>query len=200
MRHYEELPEWPDGFAVTGDAVCGFNPIYGQGMTNAAIGATILAGVLRRSDSHYAARFQKMLARHNATPWLLATNEDFRFPATEGDRPGRGTWLVQRYLDRVIIASLTRRDVLLAFFAVAHMVAGPASLFRPRDSPGLARLTTAARNLSPSAQHHGGHPPPSGHDFPIARHTPGTPTPVRRRTGRGAQRASHTAGSGGDGS
>jgi 2-polyprenyl-6-methoxyphenol hydroxylase-like FAD-dependent oxidoreductase len=131
MRHYEELPIWPDGLAVTGDAVCGFNPIYGQGMTNAAIGATILAGVLRRSDSHYAARFQKMLARHNATPWLLATNEDFRFPATEGDRPGRGTWLVQRYLDRVIIASLTRRDVLLAFFAVAHMVAGPASLFRP---------------------------------------------------------------------
>jgi hypothetical protein len=101
-------------------------------MTNAAVAATILGGVLRRRDANYAARFQKLLARHNATPWLLATNEDFRFPGTEGDRPRSGTWLVQRYLDRVIVAGLTHRDIFVAFLAVAHMLAGPASLFRPR--------------------------------------------------------------------
>ena len=131
MRHYEELPRWPEGFVITGDAVCGFNPIYGQGMTNAAIGATILDGVLRQEGAQLAPRFQKLLAKHNTTPWLLATNEDFRFPATEGDRPRRGTWLIQRYIDRVIVASLTRRDLFLAFFSVAHMLAGPVSLFRP---------------------------------------------------------------------
>jgi hypothetical protein len=161
MRHYEELPNWPDGFVVTGDAVCGFNPIYGQGMTNAAIAATILDRVLRRGDPHYAARFQKLLARHNTTPWLLATNEDFRFPATQGDRPGRGTWLVQRYLDRVIIASLTRRDVLLAFFGVAHMLAGPSSLFRPRVMARVLWHVLSQRGPAGETQPHLAEPPPA---------------------------------------
>ena len=29
-RHFEQMHRWPMGFIVTGDAVCAFNPIYGQ--------------------------------------------------------------------------------------------------------------------------------------------------------------------------
>src|SRR5512139_346574 len=49
-RHYERMAGWPDGFIVVGDAVCGFNPIYGQGMTVAAIQATALDALLSRRD------------------------------------------------------------------------------------------------------------------------------------------------------
>jgi hypothetical protein len=38
-RHFERMHGWPMGFIVTGDAVCAFNPIYGQGMTVSAMDA-----------------------------------------------------------------------------------------------------------------------------------------------------------------
>ncbi|HKP87230.1 MAG TPA: FAD-dependent monooxygenase, partial [Blastocatellia bacterium] len=43
LRHYERLPRLPEGFVLVGDSVCAFNPVYGQGMTMAALGALTLS-------------------------------------------------------------------------------------------------------------------------------------------------------------
>lgn len=45
-RYYERLACWPERFVVVGDAVCAFNPVYGQGMTAATLGAATLAEAL----------------------------------------------------------------------------------------------------------------------------------------------------------
>jgi flavin-dependent dehydrogenase len=45
-RHYEKLSSQPHNLLVTGDAACAFNPIYGQGMTTAAIGDETLEEAL----------------------------------------------------------------------------------------------------------------------------------------------------------
>src|SRR5262245_7249440 len=46
FRHYERWPARLAGFLAVGDAVSAFNPVYGQGMTTAAVSARILADTL----------------------------------------------------------------------------------------------------------------------------------------------------------
>src|ERR1700742_1881647 len=56
-RRYDKMRRTPDGLLVVGDAVCSFNPIYGQGMTTSAIEATILRDCLRHGTSGLTKRF-----------------------------------------------------------------------------------------------------------------------------------------------
>ena len=84
LRHYERL-KLPSGLVVMGDAVFAFNPIHGQGMTTAAMGALELDRCLAqqfrsRTDlTGLSDRFQKQLARSLQAPWMLATNRDQRW-------------------------------------------------------------------------------------------------------------------------
>ncbi len=157
--HYERMRHWPERFVVLGDAACAFNPIYGQGMSTAAVAAETLDACLcehrRRHCSPALAgaggldglgrRFQRRLARRNADPWMLSTGEDLRFPTTTGMRVTAVTRLQHRYLDRV--ATAATRDLATAdgFAQVMGLLARPASLFTPRILAAVARTRTRSR-------------------------------------------------------
>jgi 2-polyprenyl-6-methoxyphenol hydroxylase-like FAD-dependent oxidoreductase len=49
-HHYEQMEQWPAGLLVLGDAFCYFDPVYGQGMTLAAIEAETIATCLREQS------------------------------------------------------------------------------------------------------------------------------------------------------
>ncbi len=93
LRHYERLKSFPERFLVLGDAISSFNPVYGQGMSSAALQAQALQTILaERAESPdgldgIANVFFPKAADVISTPWTLAANLDFAFPQTTGARP-----------------------------------------------------------------------------------------------------------------
>lgn len=135
LRRYERTKAMPENFLLLGDAVCAFNPVYGQGMTTAALGVKMLDKCLREHNgslSDLSRRFQKRLAKINEAPWLLATGEDYRYPETVGGSPSLMTRFMHRYMDHVVqlaTNSVVVRKVLLQAF---NMLIPPTALFQPR--------------------------------------------------------------------
>ncbi|HEX3253568.1 MAG TPA: FAD-dependent monooxygenase [Pyrinomonadaceae bacterium] len=134
LRRYERA-DLPENFVLLGDAVCAFNPIYGQGMTTAALGAMELGQCLRESKgslNNLSRRFQKRLAKINAAPWLMAIGEDYRYRETVGGSPTLMTRFMHRYMDQVVqlaTRSVPVRRVLLRAF---NMLVPPMALFHPK--------------------------------------------------------------------
>jgi 2-polyprenyl-6-methoxyphenol hydroxylase-like FAD-dependent oxidoreductase len=136
LWHYEDLARRPEGWIVIGDAVCAFNPVYGQGMSVAAVAAVILGDCLQehgpRDMIDLAARFQRRLSKANSRPWLLATGSDFRYEETEGPSPPRLTRFIHRYVNRVTALAAREPRVHQRMIEVLHLVRSPASLFNPQ--------------------------------------------------------------------
>ncbi|MEM6753529.1 MAG: FAD-dependent monooxygenase, partial [Cyanobacteria bacterium P01_C01_bin.38] len=136
-QHYE-LTSLPEALVIVGDAVCAFNPVYGQGMTTAALGALTLQKCLQQefTNSQYIGKgftkkFQKQLAAMLKTPWLMATSDDFRWETTEGGKPDKITQVMHKYMDEVILLSVHQPQVYKVFSQVIHMIKQPAALFAP---------------------------------------------------------------------
>jgi len=91
-RHFEQLKEFPRGLLPIADAICRFNPVYGQGMSVAAMEACLLRRLLdspAADGDPIAALAPAFFAEVQAlieTPWSIAML-DFAFPDTRGQRP-----------------------------------------------------------------------------------------------------------------
>lgn len=132
-HHYEKLTRFPAGYLVLGDAICALNPVYGQGMTSAAMQVEVLDQLLQKqplSDNFWQIYF-KQIAKVVSVPWQLTASEDFLFPQTEGTSPQMPS-LVAKYLGRLMQTVNHDPVVFIAFFNVMHMMKPPTSLFHPR--------------------------------------------------------------------
>ena len=78
-RRYEEPSRFPAGFLVFGDALCSFNPVYGQGMTVACMEWLALRECLAAGTQEIAGRFLRAASRLIDVPWQIAVGSDLRF-------------------------------------------------------------------------------------------------------------------------
>jgi 2-polyprenyl-6-methoxyphenol hydroxylase-like FAD-dependent oxidoreductase len=151
-RHFGRTRAWPRGLLVLGDALCAFNPVYGQGMTVAAVEAEALGELLGELPDPAAVawepRFQKQLERLLFIPWLMSTMEDMR------NRKFASPSLVARslhgYIDLVLRGAVTDPALHVAFLRVMHMMRSPFSLMAPGAlAHVLARTTQRALGAPP---------------------------------------------------
>jgi len=163
VRHrYERLRHLPDGLIVTGDAVASFNPIYGQGMSVAALEALTLRRHLARGVEPAPRRWFRDVARVVAVPWDMAAGGDLAFPGVEGRRRLRHR-LAGAYIPRLHAAAAHDPELARAFIRVAGLVAPPQTLLRPgvvarvvrgrrRGAAALAEGTSAAEQTAASSR------------------------------------------------
>lgn len=133
QRHFEKLSRMPGGFVALGDAVCGFNPIYGQGMTLTCLAALELDKWLRESAGQplNGLAYHKKVAKLVAAPFALATGEDLRWPATQGGEITAQVRFMHWYIDQIMALISGSPEIFKRFQLVNHMLAGPETLFHP---------------------------------------------------------------------
>jgi 2-polyprenyl-6-methoxyphenol hydroxylase-like FAD-dependent oxidoreductase len=151
LRHYDDW-DGPPGFVALGDAACKFNPVYGQGMTTAAVAAGVLGTCARETggtDAGLPTRFFARQAEFLRDPWSLAIGADFRLPSTEGERP-RGAALANAYVYELFWASFADVVVRDTVIDVMHMLRSATAFFTPWM---VARVCRAAlrRRLATAA-------------------------------------------------
>ena len=129
-RRYDKLSKLPSGLLVIGDAICSFNPIYGQGMTVASMDALVLRDCLRDGGPDLSRRYFAATAKGIGVAWQMAVSSDLALPEVKAKRP-ISVRLPNAYNDSVLSAAETNLHVAEQFWKVLNLVELPSHLLRP---------------------------------------------------------------------
>lgn len=129
-NRYEQLREFPDGLLVIGDAVCSFNPVYGQGMTVAAAEALELRRFLASGADGKPQRFFAAITPVINVPWDTAVGGDLAFPQVPGARTAKVRF-INAYMPKLVAAAERDGELAISFVRVVGMKDRPEGLLRP---------------------------------------------------------------------
>lgn len=131
-RRFERLADLPERLLVVADSLCSFNPIYGQGMTVAALEALVLRDCLAHGEpERLASRFFARAGKLLDIPWKLALDNDRRF-VDPNHRRGPLARCVSWYLDKLHDAAQRDPVAAMAFLKVVNLMATPPSVLHPK--------------------------------------------------------------------
>jgi 2-polyprenyl-6-methoxyphenol hydroxylase-like FAD-dependent oxidoreductase len=128
---YEALRAFPAGYLVFGDAIASFNPVFGQGITVAALEGLLLGECLTQGLDRIAQRFFKGASRVVDIPWSTAVLNDLRFPKVAGKRTPMVRFL-HGYLPRVYERGTHDAVIARTVLDVVNLGKSPSALLSPR--------------------------------------------------------------------
>ncbi|MFJ4467138.1 FAD-dependent oxidoreductase [Streptomyces sp. NPDC089424] len=145
-RDYHRVRRFPAGVVAVGDAVATFNPIYGQGMSSAALHAACLSLYLRSDPdtSRPAAGFFDLQKVVVDAAWSVSTSADLALPHVHGPYPP-GWRLSNWYNGQILAASVVDVSVARRFNEVTNMLRHPLSLC----APGIGLRALNVNHLNP---------------------------------------------------
>jgi 2-polyprenyl-6-methoxyphenol hydroxylase-like FAD-dependent oxidoreductase len=112
-RHFGRLAPLPRGLVPLGDSICRFNPVYGQGMTVAALEAVELRRLLDERSAAAAlleglnTAFLSGIEAVIDAAWQMSAIPDLASPTARGERPGNLPFILQFGL---ALVELSARD------------------------------------------------------------------------------------------
>jgi 2-polyprenyl-6-methoxyphenol hydroxylase-like FAD-dependent oxidoreductase len=130
-RRYERLKCHPDGLVALGDAISSFNPLYGQGMSVAALDAIQLRRCLEQGEQDLARRFFQAAGKIIDPAWDMAIGGDLSLPEIPGPRPLM-LRITNAYIERLLRVAEHDPIVAQAFGDVSDLLAPPYEVLRPR--------------------------------------------------------------------
>lgn len=141
-RHFQELRAFPDGLLPIGDAVCHYNPMYGQGMSAACRQALVLDKLLAQRVSNKCGLYRLYqdffpgVYEETRAPWLLAALADFQIPKCTGDFPYEESEAMAKFEALHGMMDYGSEDVVVALNDVYTMQKPLASLieFNPKKA------------------------------------------------------------------
>jgi len=148
LRHYASLSRRPARTIVIGDALCSVDPVFGQGMTVAALSAEVLEQCLREPADDPSNVFWARVPAAYQTAWEVSTTEDFRYPEVSGHRPF-GTRFAHWYTAQIHRLTSSDEDVYRRFARVMHLMSPPSHLLHPNVLRKVLLQTLASRADEP---------------------------------------------------
>ncbi|MEU5630426.1 FAD-dependent oxidoreductase [Streptomyces rishiriensis] len=132
--YYERMAAWPENFAVLGDALAAYNPLYGHGLAVAAQSAVALREAVRRhgwGSAGLSRRVQRAVARPAGAAWDLAVGQDVFYPGSTENGPTLRDRLLAAYVGRLMLTATGSGRIARRLTDVTSLERGPQVLLTP---------------------------------------------------------------------
>ncbi|MGW2613865.1 NAD(P)/FAD-dependent oxidoreductase [Streptomyces sp. NPDC001500] len=132
--YYERMAAWPENFAVLGDALAAYNPLYGHGLAVAAQSAVALRDAVRRHGwgaAGLSRRVQRAVARPAGAAWDLAVGQDVFYPGATENGPTLRDRLLAAYVGRLMLTATGSGRIARRVTDVTSLERGPQVLLTP---------------------------------------------------------------------